>query len=76
MMLESEARQREIEREDGLLYLAHALLHTLLHTHGWGRRRRRISRKNGKNKKKVYVCKSSLEAGRGGKEGCMNDEVG
>jgi len=56
MMLESEAR--------AMGYLAHALLHTLLHTHGrseGGREREEFG-----EEKNVYVCKSSLEGGRGG----------
>lgn len=51
-----------------MVYLAHALLHTHTHTHafcytptaGVGREREEFGRKN------VYVCKSSLEGGRGG----------
>ena len=41
-----------------------------------GEEEEEFQEKNEKRKKKVYVCKSSLEAGRGGTEGCMNDEVG
>ena len=60
MMLESEARERERMVS---LYLAHALLHTLFNTHP---RLGEREEEEFQEKKKVYVCKSSLEAGRGG----------